>query len=64
MVEREGKDIQEHMDKLAEEILKKHGFTSEGRSNLGHTERTSDPYFSEYIYITYVRVAAAWYNVY
>lgn len=42
MVEREGKEIQEHMDKMAEEILKKYDFTSIGSSIPGHTERTSD----------------------
>ncbi len=43
MVEREGKDIQEYMDKLAEEILKKYGFTSGGKRITGNTEITSDP---------------------
>jgi len=43
MVEREGKDIQEYMDKLAEEILKKQGFTSEGKSIPSNIEMTDDP---------------------
>jgi hypothetical protein len=43
MVEREGKDIQEHLEKKAEEILKKEGFTGGGKRISGYNEMTSDP---------------------